>query len=134
MSHIVKGKVTVAYKDETLLRKALETLGIVVENERLYVALGGGSYSKAAGSYDLVLVNKSNSKFRIGYRNENGEFNQYQENWGEMGSWTREVSSKVSDRYLAFHYEQQLTEEGFNVTVQEHNDGTLELVAEEAVW
>lgn len=70
MSHIVKGKVTVAYKDETLLRKALETLGIVVENERLYVALGGGSYSKAAGNYDLVLVNKSNPKFRIGYRNE----------------------------------------------------------------
>lgn len=32
MSHIVKGKVQVAYKDKELLLKALEGVGVVVEN------------------------------------------------------------------------------------------------------
>ncbi|CSD47712.1 hypothetical protein [Escherichia coli] len=40
----------------------------------------------------------------------------------------------MQDRYIAFHYEQQLKEEGFSVTVKQHHDGTLELEAEEAVW
>lgn len=130
MSHIVKGKVSVAYRSKELLLKALEGVGVVVENEKLY-RVGAGYTSER---YPLVLIDKNNKEHRIGYKETNGVWEQYQENYGSHGTWTKNASSKIQDRYLAFHYEQQLREEGFNVTVKQHNDGTLELEAEEVSW
>lgn len=130
MSHIVKGKVQVAYKDQELLQRALSGLGAVVEKEKLYRVGVGYTMER----YDLVLIDPQNKERRIGYKNEKGVWNQYQENYGSYGSWTKQVSDKIQDRYIAFHYEKNLKEEGFDVVVQEHNDGTLELVAEEACW
>jgi uncharacterized membrane protein YfhO len=130
MSHIVKGKVQTAYTNKELLVKALSGLGKVYENEKLY-RVGVGYTSER---YPLVLVDSKKDKYRIGYRQNNGVWEQYQENWGEHGEWTKKVSELVQDRYLAFHYEAELKEEGFTVTIKQHNDGTLELEAEEAVW
>lgn len=130
MSHIVKGKVQVAYKDKELLLKALEGVGVVVENEKLYRVGAGYTFEK----YPIVLIDQNNKEHRIGYKEKNGVWEQYQENYGSYTRWTQQASSKVQDRYIAFHYEQQLKEEGFSVTVKQHHDGTLELEAEEAVW
>lgn len=130
MSHIVKGKVQVAYKDKELLLKALEGVGVVVENEKLYRVGAGYTFEK----YPIVLIDQNNKEHRIGYKEKNGVWEQYRENYGSYGRWTQQASSKVQDRYIAFHYEQQLKEEGFSVTVKQHHDGTLELEAEEAVW
>lgn len=130
MSHIVKGKVQVAYKDKDLLLKALDGVGVVVENEKLYRVGAGYTLEK----YPVVLIDPKNKEHRIGYKEKNGVWEQFQENFGSYGNWTRGVSEKIQDRYIAFHYEQQLQEEGFNVVMKQHNDGTLELEAEEAVW
>ncbi|EPK6993029.1 hypothetical protein L7M13_003625 [Klebsiella pneumoniae] len=130
MSHIVKGQVQVAYKSKELLLKALEGVGVVVENEKLFRVGAGYTFEK----YPIVLIDQNNKEHRIGYKEKNGVWEQYQENYGSYGRWTQQASSKVQDRYIAFHYEQQLKEEGFSVTVKQHHDGTLELEAEEAVW
>jgi hypothetical protein len=130
MSHIVKGKVQTAYKSKELLIKALSGLGKVVENEKLY-RVGAGFSSER---YPLVLVDAKNDKYRIGYWERNGVWEQYQENYGSYGEWTSAISNLVQDRYLAYHYERQLQDEGFSVSMKQHNDGTLELEAEEAVW
>lgn len=130
MSHIVKGKVKVAYKDQQLLKRALNGLGVVVEKEKLYQVGVGYTMER----YDLVLIDPENKERRIGYKNENGVLSQYQENYGSYGSWTKQISDKIQDRYIAFHYEKNMKEEGFDVVIQEHKDGTLELIAEEACW
>lgn len=130
MSHIVKGTVKVAYTDQALLLKALNGLGLVVENEKLYRVGAGYTFER----YPIVLVDPRNKEHRLGYKPENGIWNQYQEDYGACGRWTKGVAEKIQDRYIAFHYEKNLLEEGFNVKIQEHNDGSLELVAEEATW
>ena len=130
MSHIVKGKVNVAYKEKEILIKALEGLGFVTQDEKLYRVGAGYTTEK----YPLVLVDRNNKEHRIGYKEKNGVWEQYQEDYGSYGHWTQQVSSKIQDRYIAFHYEKQLLEEGFNVTIKQHNDGTLELEAEEVAW
>lgn len=130
MSHIVKGKVQVTYKDKELLLKALEGVGVVTENEKLYRVGAGYTLEK----YPVVLIDPKNKEHRIGYKEKNGVWEQFQENYGSYGNWTRQASEKIQDRYIAFHYERQLQEEGFDVVMKQHNDGTLELEAEEAVW
>jgi len=130
MSHIVKGNVSVAYVNKENLIKAMAGLGRVFEKEKLY-RVGVGYTTER---YDLVLISNEDEKLRIGYNLKNGVWEQYQENYGSYGTWTKKVSSKVQDRYIAFHYEAQLKEEGFKVIIQEQNDGTLELVAEESAW
>lgn len=64
MSHIVKGKVQVAYKDKELLLKALEGVGVVVENEKLYRVGAGYTFEK----YPIVLIDQNNKEHRIGYK------------------------------------------------------------------
>lgn len=131
MSHIVKGKVKVAYTDKELLLKALQSVGVVAENERLY-RVGAGLTRER---YSLVLMDPNNKDHRIGYReNNSGVWEQYQEDWGSYGQWTRNISDTIQDRYIAFHYERQLVEEGFKVVMKQHSDGTLELEAEEQAW
>lgn len=130
MSHIVKGKVEVAYNNPALLVKALTTLGIVAENERLYRVGVGYTNEK----YPLVLIDSDNPQHRIGYKERNGVWEQYQENYGSYGQWTQKTASAIQDRYLAFHYEKQLLDEGFSVKISQLQDGSLELVAEEATW
>ena len=130
MSHIVKSKVKVAYTNTEHLRKALQGVGALVENEKLYRV--GAGYTME--QYPLVLIDPNNKQHRIGYKLENGVWNQYQENFGSYGRWTKSVSEKIQDRYLAYHYEENFKEEGFDVVIQEHNDGSLELLAEEASW
>lgn len=130
MSHIVKGKVKVAYTDKNLLMKALAGLGTIHENERLY-RVGVGQTSER---YQLVLIDAKHRDQRIGWNLENGVWQQYQENWGEYGQWTQRISSSVQDRYLAYHYEKELAEEGYQVSIKQHYDGTLELEAMEATW
>jgi len=130
MSHIVKGKVQVAYKNKALLLRALEGVGLIVENEKLYRVGAGYTFEK----YPIVLIDPKNKDHRIGYKENAGVWEQYQENFGSYGRWTQQASALIQDRYIAFHYEQELVEEGFSVTVRQHHDGTLELEAEEAVW
>jgi hypothetical protein len=130
MSHIVKGTVSVAYINKEHLINALAGLGQLYENEKLY-RVGVGYTSER---YDLVLISDDDPQLRIGYKVNNGVWEQYQEDYGSYGVWTKKISNKVQDRYIAYHYEAQLKEEGFNVTISEQNDGTLELLAEESAW
>ena len=130
MSHIVKGKLSLQYKDSSILKKALERIGTVRENEPLYRV--GAGYTRE--SYDLVLVDPRDTTRRIGFNHEHGQWVQYQEDYGSYGIWTREVSDLIRDNYIAFHYEKQLKEEGYDVTIRNLNNGAIELVAEEACW
>ncbi|WP_240224647.1 hypothetical protein [Rheinheimera hassiensis] len=130
MSHIVKGTVSVAYVSKEHLIKAISGLGQLSENEKLYRV--GVGYTRER--YDLVLISNEDPKLRIGYHLNNGVWEQYQEDYGDYGTWTKNISSQVQDRYIAYHYEAQLKEEGFKVTIQQQNDGTLELLAEESAW
>jgi hypothetical protein len=130
MSHIVQGKIKTAFKDEELLMKALAGLGTVRINEKLYRV--GPGYT--AEKYDIVLIDESNPHNRLGFNRHSGVFVQYQEEYGSVGAWTRRVSAKIQDRYIAFHYEKELVKDGFDVSIQEHKDGTVELLATEAGW
>lgn len=64
MSHIVKGQVQVAYKNKELLLKALEGVGVVVENEKLFRVGAGYTFEK----YPIVLIDQNNKEHRIGYK------------------------------------------------------------------
>lgn len=130
MSHIVKGKVQTAYRDKELLIKALQNCGVLAENEKLYRVAVGYTREK----YPLVLIDPNNKEHRIGYKEKNGVWEQYQEDYGSYGRWTKQISERVGDHYLAFHYEKQLKAEGWDVSVQRQADGTLEVVGEEACW
>ncbi len=83
MSHIVKGQVQVAYKNKELLLKALEGVGVVVENEKLFRVGAGYTFEK----YPIVLIDQNNKEHRIGYKEKNGVWEQYQENYGSYGRW-----------------------------------------------
>lgn len=82
MSHIVKGKVQVAYKDKELLLKALEGVGVVVENEKLYRVGAGYTFEK----YPIVLIDQNNKEHRIGYKEKNGVWEQYQKTTALMAA------------------------------------------------
>ncbi|NRC34284.1 hypothetical protein HB746_35520 [Pseudomonas aeruginosa] len=127
MSHIVKGRVSVAYQDKEVLINALQVVGNVFVDERLY-RVGVGFTSE---KYSLVLVDKSDTHKRIGYNLESGVWNQFQEDWGSYGEWTKAAASKIQDAYIAFHYQKQLESDGFNVTVTQQADGSLNVFAEE---
>lgn len=64
MSHIVKGKVQVAYKDKELLLKALEGVGVVVEKRK---AVPRGRWLHLR-EYPIVLIDQNNKEHRIGYK------------------------------------------------------------------
>lgn len=130
MSHIVKARLSVTYTNKELLLKALSGLGVVKENETLYRV----GYGFTSERYPVVLIDTNNPQHRIGYAEKNGVWEQYQENYGVYGEWTKKESSKIQDRYIAYHYEQQLVDEGFKVSMFQHADGTLELEALEAEW
>lgn len=85
MSHIVKGRVSVAYQDKDVLIKALQVVGNVYVDERLY-RVGVGFTSE---KYSLVLVDKSDTHKRIGYNLESGVWSQFQEDWGSYGRGQR---------------------------------------------
>lgn len=127
MSHIVKGRVSVAYQDKDLLIKALQVVGHVHVDEKLYRVGVGYTNEK----YALVLVDKNDPLKRIGYNKEGNAWSQFQEDWGSYGVWTKTVSSKVQDAYIAFHYQKQLESDGFNVTITQMSDGSLNVFAEE---
>lgn len=130
MSHIVKGKVNVAYKEDEFLIKALSGLGILLKDQKLY-RVGAGYTSE---TYDLVLVDEKNKDYRIGYKKVGGVWHQFQEDYGSYGRWTKKISDKVQDRYLAYHYEKQLNDEGYDVVINQENDGSLVLEADERCW
>lgn len=130
MSHIVKGTVKVQYRDREMLIRALSPHGSIYENASLYEVGNGLTHSK----YQLVLVAKENDTFRIGFNQKNGIWEQFQENYGTVGSWTKRVSQNVQDRYLAYGYERKLKEEGFEVKITEYSDGSFEVLAQEEVY
>lgn len=128
MSHIVKGKVKTKYTDKVLLTEALSAVGNVRTNEKLY-RVGAGFTSER---YDLVLIDSTDDTRRIGFNLKNGQYQQFQEDYGSYGDWTKSVSQMIEDRYLAHHYKQALELEGFKVNVIEKHDGTIELDAVES--
>jgi hypothetical protein len=128
MSHIVKGKVKTKYTNEVLLKEAVNGLGIVKTKEKLY-RVGAGFTSE---KYDLVLIDSTDDTHRIGWNLKDGQYHQFQENYGSHGQWTNSVSQMIEDRYLAHHYKQALETQGFKVNVIEQRDGTIELDAVEA--
>ncbi|RJX82290.1 hypothetical protein [Pseudomonas sp. LS-2] len=130
MSHIVRARVAVAYTDLELLKQALSGLGNVYQNEKLY-RIGFGLTSER---YELVLIDARNTENRLGFNLENGVYNMFVEDYGSSGVWTRDVSGKIADRYLAHHYAKQLKAENYNVSIVSQGDGTLEVIAEEVVW
>lgn len=133
MSHIVKGKVNLAYTDLELLKKALSTLGTVLENERITVATGT-DYIKQGEKFPIVLQAKNNAKYCLGFKKEGPYYVPYYDNWGDLGRWCTQSVDALRDRYIAFHYERQLKSEGFEVKIRPLADGSLEVLAEEASW
>jgi len=129
MSHIVKGKVAVAYSDTVVFKTALAELGTLLTNERLY-RVGAGYTSER---YDLVLQHPERPQFRLGFNLEGGRYMPYQEDYGDVGEWTRRVSTELADLYLAYHYAAALRAENYQVEIRREN-GYLEVIAEEAVW
>lgn len=135
MSHIMKGKVSVAYNDEQVMRKTLQSLGLVLENEYATIATGSNSFARSPAKYPLVLQAATNKNYRMGFKQESdGNFHPFYDEWGDLGRWCKEVNAAVQDRYIAYHYEKQLTAEGYSVSVQPLQDGSLEVVAMEATW
>ncbi len=131
MSHITKGTIAVKINDEDLLIKALLGLGTVTRNDQLYRV----GYGLTSETYDLVLTSEKNNQYRIGYKkNRDGSWSQYQEDYGNLGQWTKQISEKIQDRYIAYHYERELKSEGFNVSIKTTNDGAVELEFEEQTW
>lgn len=128
MSHIVRGRVKVAMTNKELLIKSLEGIGNVTTRDRLY-RFGVGPTDRV---YDIVLSDFDNSLYRIGFSQENGIWHLYQESM--QGTWANTITTLIQDRYLAFHYEKELVAEGFNVTLNQHKDGMIEIEAEEMVW
>lgn len=134
MSHIVRGQVKLAYTDEEVLRKALATIGVVLENQRATIATGVG-YKQNGENYPIVLEATANKDFRIGFKREaNGAFVPYYDNFGELGKWCAQANAALTDRYIAYHYEKQLISEGYNVELQTQSDGSIEVLASEVAW
>lgn len=135
MSHIVRGKVDLAYTDAEILKKALGTIGNVLENARATVALGGGNYQHSGEKFDLVLQDRRNTQYRLGFRREaNGGFVPYYDQFSSLGRWCDESLEQVKDRYIAYHYQSQLDKEGFKSEVRFLENGGVEVVAEEVTW
>ena len=136
MSHIMRGKVAIAFNDEAVLRKALATLGNVLENQHATIATGTGTFARSPERYPLVLESSSNKNYRMGFKKEaDGNFHPFFDEWGDLGRWCKEVNAATQDRYIAYHYEKELTSEGYKVAVHTMNDGSLEVVGmEEATW
>lgn len=130
MSHIVKGSASVNYTDKNLLVSALTGLGTLMQNAALYRV--GAGYTRE--KYGLVLVDSQQETHRIGYQEENGIWQQYQEDYGTYGAWTRKMATLIQDRYLGFHYQQQLQKQGFNASVVQMPNGVIEVQAEEMTW
>ena len=138
MSHIVKGYASVSYRDKECLVSALmgfdqiPALGKVLQNAKLYRV--GVGFTRE--SYGLVLVDPLQDKNRLGFSEERGIWQQYQEDYGSVGAWPRTLSALIQDRYLAFHYKKQTESQGFNASVVQAADGSYEVQAEEAlaVW
>lgn len=130
MSHIVKGTIETAYTDRDVLVRSMSHFGNVFQNAPLY-RVGAGYTSE---KYDLVLVDKTQDHFRLGFNFKGGLFQPYQEGYGSVGEWTRKVNQGIRDRYIAHTYERQLIEEGYNVTIKQLTDGSLEVEAEEASY
>lgn len=134
MSHIVKGRVDLAYTDAQVLRKALESVGVVLEHEQATIATGV-DFVRSGERYPLVLQARHNPKFRIGFKPDQlGNYAPYYDQWGDLGTWSNQSLAAIKDRYIAYHYEKQLTEEGYKVSVHQQADGSLEVLAEEATW
>ena len=130
MSHIVKAKATITYTDKELLIRALTGLGRIAENERLY-RVGPGYTSER---YDVVLIDEQDSKYRLGFSLKGKVWEQYQEEYGSFGPWTKGRSELIADRYLAYHYERELVEQGYEVKMMQQANGAIEIEAVEAPW
>lgn len=135
MSHIAKAKVKINLSNKDFLIKALSHFGTITENDIIYAYRGGSTYTTDNGKYDLVLTAKDNPNHRIGYKkNANGSYTPYYDSYSHLGTWIDSVKGRVEDRYIAYHYEYELSEEGFNVSITENSAGELELEAAEAAW
>lgn len=134
MSHITKGKVDIAYRDAELLKKAIAGVGVLRENEKITIALGGDSYKNSSERYPLVLENPTDPRMRVGFKQEGESYVPFYDNWGNLGKWSNVSMARLKDRYIAHHYESKLQEEGFKTEVVEQRDGTLDVVFEEVAW
>lgn len=135
MSHIVKGKVDIAYADREILHKALASMGTVHENERASIISSPGVFEYTQERYPIVLEASTDSRFRMGFKQDaQGRFAPYLDEYGELGAWCASALETLKDRYIAYHYQRQLESEGFKVDVRPMSDGSLEVVAEEAGW
>lgn len=109
--------------------KALEGVGVVVENEKLYRVGAGYTFEK----YPIVLIDQNNKEHRIGYKEKRclGAVR------GKLRLlWPLDAAGKQqgAGSLHCLPLRAAVEEEGFSVTVKQHHDGTLELEAEEAVW
>ncbi|WP_426719154.1 hypothetical protein [Enterobacter cloacae complex sp. 304I2] len=124
MSHIVKGKVQVAYKDKELLLKALEGVGVVVENEKLYRVGAGYTFEK----YPIVLIDQNNKEHRIGDKGKKRCLGAVP---GKLRLlWPLDAAGKQQGAgSLHCLPLRAAVERGrfHAVTVKQHHDGTLEL-------
>ena len=130
MSHIVKGKATVAFTDKSLLVNALNGLGNILENAKLCRV--GAGYTRE--KYGIVLVDFSKEDHRIGFNQEGRIWQQYQEDYGSYGQWTKRMAQLIQDRYLGFHYARELEAQGMKVSMNQMANGAIEIEAREMVW
>lgn len=135
MSHISEAKAKIIIKDRELLVKALSNLGLVLENEIIYSYQGGETYYPSKEKYEIVLVNEKHSQQRVGfnYTSKKEEYDVFYDNYGSCGTFAKNSTKKAEDWYLAYHYEKELTEEGFDVEIHQLANGELEVLAEEQI-
>ncbi len=131
MSHIVQGKSNVEYRNRNILIEALRHHGIVAENERLYIDSGMG-LNATNERYELVLASEHNNRHRIGFNSINGVYKSFQENFGEIGRWTKKVVPSIADLYVAIEYRNNLIAEGYECKIEEQDGGFVLLAEEES--
>lgn len=130
MSHIVKGQIQTAFTDTDRFRECLAAHGNVLEDAPLYREMVG--YTKE--NYPLVLEDKQTPEHRIGFRFEGGVWRPYEEQYGNVGAWTRRIKRDITDLYIAKHYEAELVKEGFQTSVTRNPNGSYVIEAEEVAW
>lgn len=97
MSNIVSENITVKFTDRDMLISAMSGFGAIYQEMHLY-RMGDGLNP---GSYDLILVDERDSKLRINFKQQNGEFLPCKQSFLTHGLWTKRISQSIHDRYVA---------------------------------
>lgn len=121
MSHITHCKTTaVKFKDELILRQALQALGEVKTEIKDYY-----NHSKAV---DISLCTHEFSR-GVGFRKQaNGEFTAMMDEYG-CGNRGQTLLNKISQKYIQLYATKAAQKQGFHVQAQVKEDGHVKVLA-----